>query len=139
MEKFLMAKVLQVSLYWEQRHFSQSFYATSARHLGHYKLSTCLPKGIEIVPPWSTSVTFCQNSTKFSPELWHFSPQVQKRYDYVTKRTRKSIKKSVFVFKPGIKSLSTCLPVGIEIVPPFSTTVQPSASPQAINVFVLAD
>jgi hypothetical protein len=28
----------------------------------------------------------------------------------------------VFVFKPGIKSLSTCLPVGIEIVPPISTT-----------------
>jgi hypothetical protein len=40
--------------------------------------------------------------------------------------------KSVFVFKPGIKSLSTCLPVGIEIVPPFSTTVQPSASAQAM-------
>ena len=26
--------------------------------------------------------------------------------------------KSIFAFKPGIKSLSTCLPVGIEIVPP---------------------
>jgi len=37
-----------------------------------------------------------------------------------------------FVFKPGIKSLSTCLPVGIEILPPFSNTVQPLASPQAI-------
>jgi hypothetical protein len=24
---------------------------------------------------------FCQNAPKFSPELWHFSPQVQKRYD----------------------------------------------------------
>ena len=36
--------------------------------------------------------TFCQNAPKFSPELWHFSPQVQKRYDYVTKRTNKSIK-----------------------------------------------
>jgi len=30
--------------------------------------------------------------TQISPELWHLSPQVQKRYDYVTKRTRKSIK-----------------------------------------------
>ena len=36
--------------------------------------------------------TLCQNAPKFSPELRHFSPQVQKRYDYVTKRTRKSIK-----------------------------------------------
>jgi hypothetical protein len=37
------------------------------------------------------------------------------------------------VFKPGIKSLATCLTVAIEIVPPFNTTVQPSASPQAIQ------
>jgi hypothetical protein len=34
--------------------------------------------------------------------------------------------KSVFVFKPGIKSLSVCLPMGIEII-------HPSASPQAIQ------
>ena len=40
---------------------------------------------------------------------------------------------SVVVFKPGIRSLSTCLSVGIEIVPPFSTTVQPSTSPRAIQ------
>jgi hypothetical protein len=38
-----------------------------------------------------------------------------------------------FLFSNGIKSLSMCLPVGIEIVPPFSTTLQPSASPQAIQ------
>jgi hypothetical protein len=25
-------------------------------------------------------------------DLWHFTPQVQKRHDYVIKRTRKSIK-----------------------------------------------
>jgi hypothetical protein len=41
--------------------------------------------------------------------------------------------KICFVFKPGIKTLSTCLPVGIEIVPPFSTTVQRLASAQAIQ------
>jgi hypothetical protein len=45
------------------------------------------------------------------------------------KRTRKSIKNQ-FLFS---KSLSTYLPVGIEIVPPFSTTVQPSASSQAVQ------
>jgi hypothetical protein len=37
-----------------------------------------------------------QNKTKktlkFSHELWHFTPQVQKRHDYAIKRTRKSIK-----------------------------------------------
>jgi hypothetical protein len=51
------------------------------------------------VYPWALRLyhpeavpTLCQNAPKFSPELWNFSPQVQKRYDYVTKRTRKSIK-----------------------------------------------
>ena len=66
--------------------------------------------------------TLCQNAPTFLPELWHFSPQVQKPYDYVTNRTRKCTKND---FKLGIKSLSTCLLMGIEIVPPFCTTVQP--------------
>jgi hypothetical protein len=44
--------------------------------------------------------TLCQNAPKFSPELWNFSPQVQKRYDCVTKRTRKSIKNR-FCFQTG--------------------------------------
>jgi uncharacterized membrane protein (DUF485 family) len=36
--------------------------------------------------------TLYRNSPTFSHELWHFTPQVQKRYDYVIKRTIKSIK-----------------------------------------------
>ena len=36
--------------------------------------------------------TLYRNSPKFSHELWHFTPQVQKRHDYAIKRTRKSIK-----------------------------------------------
>jgi len=39
----------------------------------------------------------------------------------------------VFVFKAGIQSLSTCLPVDIEIVAPFNTTEQPSFSHQALQ------
>jgi hypothetical protein len=38
------------------------------------------------------NMTINTNSPKFSHELWHFTPQVQKRHDYVIKRTRKSIK-----------------------------------------------
>jgi len=48
------------------------------------------------------------------------------------KEQEHSLKIRVF-FKSGIKSLSTCLPVSIEIVPPFSTTVQTAASHQAIQ------
>jgi hypothetical protein len=33
----------------------------------------------------------------------------------------------------GIKLLSTCLPVTIEIVPPFSTTVQPSGYTESLQ------
>jgi hypothetical protein len=33
--------------------------------------------------------TICQNSPKFAPELWYLSPELHKRYGYVTKRTRK--------------------------------------------------
>jgi hypothetical protein len=33
-----------------------------------------------------------RDSSNFSHELWHFTPQVQKRHDYAIKRTRKSIK-----------------------------------------------
>ena len=36
------------------------------------------------------SPLLCQTTSKFSPELCHFNSQRQKRYDYVTKRTRKS-------------------------------------------------
>ena len=43
------------------------------------------------VENWSIGITL-HFAPKFSPELWCFSPQVQKLYDYVTKRTRKSIK-----------------------------------------------
>ena len=42
--------------------------------------------------------TLYLNSPKFSHELWHFTPQVQKRHDYAMKRTRKSIKDQFFVF-----------------------------------------
>ena len=34
-----------------------------------------------------TKKTLNRNSPKFSHELWHFTPQVQKRHDYVIKRT----------------------------------------------------
>jgi hypothetical protein len=61
------------------------------------KLVNCriIPK----VSPYTLS-----KCTQISPELWHFSPQVQKRYDYVTKRTRKSIKIS-FCFQTGDKTV----------------------------------
>ena len=74
--------------------------------------------------------TLCQNASTFLPELWHFSPQVQKPYDYVTNRTRKCTKND---FKLEIKSLSTCLLVGIEHVPPFCTNVQPETKPKTIQ------
>lgn len=56
----------------------------------------------KIILYWEISSSYCidgqrylptlrQNTQKFSPELWYFSPQVQ-RYNYVTKRTRKSTK-----------------------------------------------
>ena len=44
--------------------------------------------------------TLYRNSPIFSHELWHFTPQVQKRHDYVMKRTRKSIKNQ-FLFSNG--------------------------------------
>jgi hypothetical protein len=49
------------------------------------------------------------------------------------KKNQENPLKIRFFFKPGIKLLSARLPVGIDIVPPFSTTIQPSASPQAIQ------
>ena len=49
------------------------------------------------------------------------------------KEQEHSLKIRVFFFKPGIKSLSTCLPASIEIVSPFSTTVQTAASHYAIQ------
>jgi hypothetical protein len=77
------------------------------------------------VIPKVFSPTHCtQDALNF---LWHFSPQVpvQKHCDYVTKRKSKSTKDQFFVFKPEIKSLST--------LPSFSTTVQPSTSPHALQ------
>jgi hypothetical protein len=52
-----------------------------------------------------------------------------RKYKNVTitlQKERENPLKICFCFQTGLKSLSTCLPVGIEIVPPFSTTVQPS-------------
>ena len=49
------------------------------------------------------------------------------------KEQEHSLKIRFFFFKPGIKSLSTCLPASIEIVSPFSTTVQTAASHYAIQ------
>ena len=40
--------------------------------------------------------TPCQNAPHFTPALWHFSPQVQKRYYYITKRTREPLKISFY-------------------------------------------
>ena len=45
--------------------------------------------------------TIYRNSPKFSHELWHFTPQVQKRHDYVIKRTRKSIKNKFLFSNQG--------------------------------------
>ena len=66
-----------------------------------------------------------------SPKLWYISPQVWIR----SKKDKKIHWKTGFFFKQEIKLSTTCLPVGIEIVPPFSTLVQHSASPQAIQKF----
>jgi hypothetical protein len=52
------------------------------------------------------------------PICCFFGSQVQKRYGYVTKEQENPLK-SVSVFKLGIKKNSTCLPLDIEIVPPF--------------------
>ena len=37
------------------------------------------------------------------------------------------------LFKIGIQSMFVCLSVGIDIVPPFCSSVQPSALPQIID------
>jgi hypothetical protein len=66
-----------------------------------------------------------------SPKLWYISPQVWFR----SKKDKKIHWKTGFFFKQEIKLSTTCLPVSIEIVPPFSTLVQHSASPQAIQKF----
>jgi hypothetical protein len=47
------------------------------------------------------SPTLYRNSPKFSHELWHFTPQVQKRHDYLIKRTRKSIKNQLLFSNRG--------------------------------------
>ena len=54
----------------------------------------------------------------------------KKRYDYVTKTTRKYKNK---LFKIGMQSMFACLSVGIDIVPPFCSSVQHSALPQIID------
>ena len=54
--------------------------------------------------------------------------QVQNAMITLQKEQENSLKIS---FHVGIKSLTTFVPVGIEILPPFSTSVQPLASPQA--------
>ena len=43
--------------------------------------------------------TVCQDASKFSPELWYLSLQVQRCYDHIKERTRKSTKNQFFVFQ----------------------------------------
>ena len=51
------------------------------------------------------------------------------------KKQHENLKK---MFKIGIQSMFACLSVGIDIVPPFCSSVQPSALPQIIDeCFVL--
>jgi hypothetical protein len=58
-------------------------YAPNTKKLNHHKIR------LRNVENWSIAgwyqkylPTFYQNAPKFSPQLWHFSPQVQKRYNY---------------------------------------------------------
>ena len=73
-------------------------YAPNTKKLNHHKIRLRNVENWSIVGWYQKYLpTFYQNAPKFSPQLWHFSPQVQKRYNYVTKRTRKSIK-NLFLF-----------------------------------------
>jgi hypothetical protein len=79
----------------------------------------CLPVGIEIVPPFSTTV----------------QPEVSTRghWDCTTLQHHCTAwgvyPWALRLYHPSAPLYSLrCLPVGIEIVPPFSTTVQPEVS-----------
>jgi len=58
-----------------------------------------------------------QNSLKILLELWYFSPQVQNVMITLQKEQENPLK-SVFVFKPGIKSLHTVYPWALRLYHP---------------------
>ena len=45
-------------------------------------------------------------------------------YGKLVRKIQNEKDKKIYKIKLGIKSLSTCLPLGVEIIPPFSSTVQ---------------